>query len=245
MAEPTRDFEQLRKEQAKDDSDLLDLLDKESKEHDKVWQAYGTDVYCVDMVQDSEIDRIMKAFRANAYDVLDLAPGVPPTDIKKAYRRKSLLIHPDKSSNPRAQEAFDRLAQAHQALLDDALRAKLDEAIADARYLLIKERKLTTDSEEVKDPDQEFMKAWRDKVKYVLADNEARRQRQMKAQMQEEGREQRKADEAAAERKRKHEQEKQWENTRDERIGQWRDYQKKTVKPADGGPKKKKIKVLG
>lgn len=185
----------------------------------------------------------MKAFRANAYDVLDLTPGVPPEDVKKTYRRKSLFVHPDKSSNPYAQDAFDRLAQAHQALLDDKTREKLDEAITDARYLLIKERKLTTDSEEVKDPDKEFVTAWKEKTKLVLADNEARRRRQMKAQMQEEGREQKRAEEAAAERKRKFEQDKKWEDTRDERIGQWRDFQKKGTKQGDG--KKKKIKVLG
>lgn len=174
--------------------------------------------------------------------MLDLAPGVPAEDIKKTYRKKSLLIHPDKSSNPQAPDAFDRLAIAHQTLLDDAKRAKLDEAIADARMLLIRERKLTVDSEEVKDPDRDFMKAWKDKVKLVLADMEARRRRQMKAQMQEEGREQRKADEEVEQRKRKREHEKQWEASREERIGSWRDFQKQ------GDPKKvkkKKIKVLG
>ena len=83
-------------------------------------------------IQDSEIDRICKAFRANAYDVLDLQPGVPDEDIKKTYRKKSLLIHPDKSTNPRATDAFDRLAIGYQTLLDEKKRAILDEAIGDA-----------------------------------------------------------------------------------------------------------------
>lgn len=194
-------------------------------------------------LQDSEIDRIMKAFRANAYDVLDLQPGVPDDDIKKTYRKKSLLIHPDKSTNPFAQEAFDRLAKAYQALLDEKKRPTLDEAIADARMLLIRDRKLTTDSEEVKDPDIEFMKAWKDKVKFVLADNEARRQRQLKAQMREEGRQQQKEEEEIAERKRKRDHEQEWEKTRDQRIGSWRDFQTKQ-KGGDKG-KKKKLKTLG
>lgn len=194
-------------------------------------------------MKDAEIERILEAFRMNSYDILDLAPGVPAEDIKKAYRRKSLLIHPDKSSNPNAQDAFDRLAQAYQALLDDKKREKLDEATADARMLLIRERKLTIHSEEVKDPDKDFMKAWKEKVKYVLADNEARNQRRMKAQMQEEGREQKKVEEAAAERKRKLEHDKQWDETRDSRIDNWRNFQKKG--PQTTGSKKKKLKVIG
>ena len=194
------------------------------------------------MLQDTEIERIMSAFRANAYDVLDLQPGVPDEDIKRTYRKKSLLIHPDKTKNPNATDAFDRLAAAHQLLLDEKRRNNLDEAISDARMLLIRERKLTTDSEEVKDPDVDFMKAWREKTKWVLADNEDRRRRQMKAQMQEEGRQQRKEEEEIAERKRKREHEQDWEKTRDQRIGSWRDFQKKGVEPKG---KKKKMKTLG
>lgn len=193
--------------------------------------------------QDEEIERIMKAFRANAYDVMDLQPGVPDEDIKKIYRKKSLLIHPDKTKNPNAQDAFDRLAKAHQMLLDEKERAKLDEAIGDARMLLIREKKLTTDSEEVKDPDVDFMKEWKNKVKYVLADNEARRQRQMKAQMQEEGRQKKKEDEEIEARKRKREHEQDWEKTRDQRIGSWREFSKK--KDSENSGKKKKMKTLG
>jgi DnaJ family protein C protein 8 len=191
--------------------------------------------------QDAEIDRILKAFRLDSYAVLDLQPGVPDTDIKKCYRMKSLLIHPDKTSNPQAPDAFDRLAKAQQALLDEKERARLDECIADARMLLMRERKLDKDSEEVKDPDEEFRKAWREKTKVVLVDEEMRRRKRMKAQMQEEGRQQKKDDEELAERKRKREYETKWEQSREERIGSWRDFQK--TKASD--KKKKKIKTLG
>jgi len=228
MAEPTRDLKKLEEEQAKDDADVLADLDKQSKEFDK----------------DSEIERILKAFRANAYDVLDLQPGVPDEDIRKIYRKKSLLIHPDKSSNPLAPDAFDRLAIAHQTLLDETKRGRLDEAIADARMLLIRDKKLTTDSEEVKDPDEVFMKEWKDKVKFVLADNESRRLRQVKAQMQEEGREQRRVEAEMAERKRKRDHEVDWEKTREQRIGSWRDFSQGKAKGGAKG-KAKKMKTLG
>ncbi|KAI5363167.1 Putative DnaJ domain, Chaperone J-domain superfamily [Septoria linicola] len=225
--EPEKDLKALQKQQELEDAAFLANLEKDSKEFDK----------------DSEIDRIMKSFRANAYDVLDLQPGVPDEDIKRTYRKKSLLIHPDKTKNPYAQDAFDRLAKAYQALLDEKEREKLDEAIADARMLLIREKKLTVDSEEVKDPDVDFMKAWKDKVKWVLADNELRRQRQLKAQMQEEGREKAREEAELAERKRKREHEQDWEKTRDQRIGSWREFSQK--KSGEKAGKKKKMKTLG
>ena len=159
---------------------------------------------------------------------------MPESDIKKCYRTKSLLIHPDKTTNPLAPDAFDRLKKAQTELMDEKHRERLDEAIADARMLVMREKKLTIDDEEVKSA--AFAKEWRDKTKFVLIENEHRRRKQVKAQMQEEGREQKKVDEEVDARKRKREHEKDWEETREQRIGSWRDFQK-------GGDKKKKKKA--
>ncbi|KAK3187452.1 DnaJ sub C member 8 [Lecanicillium sp. MT-2017a] len=211
----------------KEDKEAFDALESEAREFDK----------------DAEIDRILKAFRLDAYAVLDLQPGVTESDIKITYRKKSLLIHPDKSKNPLAPDAFDRLKKAQTELMDEKHRERLDEAIADARMLLIRENGWTVDSEEIKTDD--FQKKWREKSKMVLIDNEHRRRRQMKAQMQEEGREQRKQDEEMEERKRKRKHQEDWEATRDERIGSWRDFQKGKAGDAEKKKKKKKLKPIG
>ncbi|KAL2009341.1 hypothetical protein VTN00DRAFT_7535 [Thermoascus crustaceus] len=214
---------------ADEDRDALDALEKEASE----------------FVKDAEIDRIRKAFQLDAYAVLDLQPGVPESDIKLQYRKKSLLIHPDKTSNPAAPDAFDRLKKAQMTLLDEKARTHLDECIADARRLLIREHKYTLDSPELKT--EEFKQEWRRKTVEVLIEEEARRRRQMKARMQEEGREKRKEEEEMEARKRKREEEKAWEETRETRIESWRDWQKGIKKSKEEGEKKKKkkMKVLG
>ncbi|KAI5463740.1 hypothetical protein BGZ63DRAFT_382171 [Mariannaea sp. PMI_226] len=217
----------MASKEANEDKDALNALEAEAKEFDK----------------DAEIDRILKAFRLDAYAVLDLQPGVPESDIKIAYRKKSLLIHPDKTKNPQAPDAFDRLKKAQTELMDEKHRARLDEAIADARMLLIRENKWTVDSEELKT--EEFRKMWRNKTREVLIDNEHRRRRQMKAQMQEEGREQRRADAEVEERKRKRQHEQDWEATRDTRINSWRQFQKGKSGSDPDKKKKKKLKPIG
>jgi DnaJ homolog subfamily C member 8 len=179
----------------------------------------------------------------HSYAVLGLQPGVPESDIKITYRKKSLLIHPDKTRNPQAPEAFDRLKKAQTELMDEKHRERLDEAIADARMLLLRENKWSVDSEELKT--EEFTKMWREKTKTVLIENEHRRRRQMKAQMQEEGREQRKVDEEVEQRKRKRQHEQDWEATRDQRIDSWRQFQKTKSGGGDSGKKKKKLKPIG
>ena len=173
---------------------------------------------------------------------MGLKPGIPESDIKIAYRKKSLLIHPDKTKNPLAPDAFDRLKKAQTELMDEKHRSNLDEAIADARMLLIRENKWTVDSPELKTDD--FAKKWREKTKEVLIDNEHRRRRQMKAQMQEEGREQKRQDEEIEDRKRKRQHEQDWEATRDQRIDSWRQFQKGKT-GGDSGKKKKKLKPIG
>ncbi|KAJ5647880.1 hypothetical protein N7490_004252 [Penicillium lividum] len=207
-----------------DDQDIFDALEREASEFTK----------------DAEIDRIRKAFSLDAYAVLDLQPGVPEKDIKIQYRKKSLLIHPDKTKNPAAPDAFDRLKKAQLTLLDEKERTYLDECIADARRLLIREHKYTVDSPELKT--DEFKKEWRQKTVHVLLEEEARRRRQAKARMQEEGREKRKEEEELDARKRKRDHDKAWEDTREERIGSWRDWKKGK---GDEKKKKKKMKVLG
>ncbi|KAL2890366.1 J domain-containing protein spf31 [Ceratocystis lukuohia] len=213
-----------KKESEKDALEALNALDSEAKEFDK----------------DAEIDRILRAFRLDAYAVLDLQPGVAESDIKMAYRKKSLLIHPDKTRNPQAPEAFDRLKKAQVELMDEKHRTRLDESIADARRLLIRENKWTVHSEELKTP--EFAKMWREKTRFVLIEEEHRRRRQAKVQMEEEGREQKRQEEQLEERKRKRQHEQDWEASRDERISSWRQFQKKK---SGGESKKKKMKPIG
>ncbi|KAL2109541.1 hypothetical protein VUR80DRAFT_2319 [Thermomyces stellatus] len=213
-------------EDDKDALEALDALESEAKEWEK----------------DAEIDRILNAFRLDAYAVLDLNPGVPESDIKITYRKKSLLIHPDKTRNPRAPDAFDRLKKAQSELMDEKHRERLDQSIADARMLLIRQNKWTVDSPELKTP--EFAKKWREKTREVLIEDEHRRRKLARAMMQEEGRELKKQEEEQEERRRKRKHEEEWEETREKRIDSWRQFQKSK---SGGAPskKKKKMKPIG
>lgn len=152
------------------------------------------------------------------------------------------------------------MKKAQVALLDPSSRTHLDECIADARTLLLRERKLTVDAAEAKllYEEGEMKEAWRRKTVEVLVEGEQRRRKQVKAQMQEEGREMRRVEEEVEGRKRRREHEAAWEESREGRIGSWRDFKGGKAGGAtkssggDGAKasgenpkKKKKIKVLG
>lgn len=126
--------------------------------------------------------------------------------------------------------------------MDEKHRERLDESIADARMLLIRENKWTVDSPELKTP--EFAKKWREKAREVLVEDEHRRRKLARAMMQEEGRELKKQEEELDERRRKRKHEEEWEGSREKRIDSWREFQKSK---SGGGPskKKKKMKPIG
>ncbi|KAK9461885.1 uncharacterized protein V1516DRAFT_673238 [Lipomyces oligophaga] len=189
--------------------------------------------------KDSEIARILACFPLDSYSILDLLPGCPSTDIKAQYRRKSLLIHPDKTSNPDAPDAFNRLKKASSELLDDDKRALLDEIFADARSLLMRQRGWSASNPELNS--RQFLIDWKEKVKSLLVDTELRRRRLANAALKQEGRDREKQESEIELRKRKRDHQKAWEDTRDDRITNWRDY-KKTV---ESKKKSKKTKVLG
>ena len=150
---------------------------------------------------------------------------MPLSTITKTYRTLSLLIHPDKTTNPSAPDAFDRLKKAQTELSDDKARARLDECIADARFLLMREHGWTVDSEELRT--EAFRREWREKTKFVLVEAEARRRRQVKGQLREEGREMVRVEAEVEGRKRKREWEQKWEESREGRVGSWREFAKK------------------
>jgi len=52
------------------------------------------------------------------YAALLIPRDASEDDIKRAYRRLALRLHPDKNQHPGAEEAFKRIARAHDALSD-------------------------------------------------------------------------------------------------------------------------------
>ena len=66
--------------------------------------------------RDNEVERILRAFKLNPYEQLGVRFDASEDDIKRAYRKTSLMVHPDKCKHPHAKEAFEVLGRAHKLL---------------------------------------------------------------------------------------------------------------------------------
>ncbi len=69
--------------------------------------------------------RIMAA--KNYYEMLGVARGCSENDLKKAYRKTSLKVHPDKNKAPGAVEAFQKVAEAFDVLSDERKKEIYDQ----------------------------------------------------------------------------------------------------------------------
>lgn len=218
-----------------------------------------------------EIERVLQCFKLDPFAVLELPYTKPdPKAIKMAYRKKSLMIHPDKVKHEGAQDAFGLLKKAESELTDETRLKFLLTVIEEARVEVLRDNGHKVKTEVIinpptmtQEPDGPRLKASLDsytvvdekeypylqttigqaqvkeKMKEILIEMELRKRRQMKKEMEAEGAEKRKAEQVVTDRKRKAEDQKQWEASRDTRVNSWRDFQKK------GGKKVKKIRKSG
>lgn len=61
------------------------------------------------------------------YEVLNIARGVAPDEIKRAYRQAAMKYHPDRNKAPDAEERFKEAAEAYEVLSDPAKRNRYDQ----------------------------------------------------------------------------------------------------------------------
>ncbi|CAA0841354.1 Chaperone DnaJ-domain superfamily protein [Striga hermonthica] len=207
--------------------------------------------------RDNEVNRILSCFKLNAFEYLNLPFDSSIDDVKRQYRKLSLLVHPDKCKHPQAKEAFGALAKAQQLLLDpqerdyilnqvnaakEELRAKRKKQLKKDNATKIKSLVDEGKYEQEFERSDEFQQQLKFKVREILTEQEWRRRKMQMRISEEEGRLKKDEEETKELWKRKREHEEQWEGTREQRVSSWRDFMKggKKVKKGEFRPPKLK-----
>lgn len=148
------------------------------------------------------------------------------------------MIHPDKVKHALARDAFDLLKKAETDLMDPAKRSFLNSIIDEAKFEVKKAQPLNMAPTDPFFTSPVYKTLVKQKTKELLIDVELRKRKLMKKEMEAEGEVARKQDEVMSERKRKQEAQKVWEDSRDDRVQGWRNFQ--AGKTSGGKMKKKK-----
>merc|ERR1711894_355181 len=191
-----------------------------------------------------QIDRLLRpgsTYRnLNPYEVLQIDPKLAIEDVRKKYRRLSILVHPDKNQDDpeRAQAAFDAVKKAYALLDDEKTRKKCEEIVEEAegrtqqnmeekRRKLIKENKargLPTTGDHIKideDDPSKFKQSVHILTMKLFADLE-RKRKQLEQKASDEAARKRETELAAEERKNAEKEfAKNWEDSRQGRVNSW------------------------
>lgn len=209
------------------------------------------------LAKDREIDRVLNCCQWDYYSILEINPLKEDdhleNQIKKTYRRKTLLIHPDKVSNQKAPRAFDRLKKAELVLSFDIPESEREIESQDVRSrVLINDKKrllaiykdadkqLLHDRRRISNDDysEDEYQQLLSKVSEILNEEIKQEEIERNFQQQQEAKKLAELKKVQQERELKKKLASKWEDERDIRVGNWRSYTDKIDKPKSKKQKK-------
>lgn len=204
-----------------------------------------------------QIDRLLRPgssyFNLNPYEVLQIEHETPVEDIKKKYKRLSILVHPDKNQEDadRAQQAFEVINRAWKILENDKTRKRCLEIVEEAKGMTElamseKRKKLKKEgkSSRIEEDDPEkFKKAIYVMTIKLFADMERKRRELEQRDMEERKRKRETEIEAEEKAKVDKEWQKNFEESRQGRVSSWQKFQNKKTKTSKGFFKPPKNKM--
>nr|CAG4648882.1 EOG090X0DLG [Polyphemus pediculus] len=234
-------------------------------DHTKVeacFQEFYTEVKEIEkrdsvLTSKQQIDRLMRRgssyFNLNPYEVLQIDPEISVEEIKKKYKRLSILVHPDKNQNDadRAQQAFEVINRAWKILENEKTRKRCLEIVEEAKgiteaNIIEKKKKLKKDGKDTRIDEDDPIKYRRTiyvTTMKLFADMERKRRELEQRDMEERKRKREREIEDEEKVKSDKEWQKNFEESREGRVSSWKTFQATKTKKSKGFFKPPKSKM--
>ncbi|RZF35187.1 hypothetical protein LSTR_LSTR012625 [Laodelphax striatellus] len=84
---------------------------------------------------DDAIKRLLSCKGKDPYSILGVTKKCNDEEIKKYYKKQAVLVHPDKNSQPGAEEAFKILVHAFELIGEPERRSRYDQCVAETHQM--------------------------------------------------------------------------------------------------------------
>ncbi|KAJ8869276.1 hypothetical protein PR048_030848 [Dryococelus australis] len=186
-----------------------------------------------------QIERLLRPgstyFNLNPFEVLQVDPDASVDEVKKKYRRLSILVHPDKNQDDpeRAQQSFEIINKAWKTLENEETRAKCMDVIEEARartdqMVVEKRKKLKKEGKDVhvdEDNPGNYKHAVYVMTTKLFADMERKRRDLEQREMEERKRKREQEIEEEEKASIEKEWQKNFEESRQNRVNSWKTFQ--------------------
>ncbi|KAF8819428.1 DnaJ domain-containing protein [Cardiosporidium cionae] len=190
---------------------------------------------------DEQCIRLTAQIFKNPFQTFQLTPDASEEDIKRQFRKISLLIHPDKCSHLKAREAFQILSKAYETLQKPEMRKKYDSVIVKAKKRVLKEiakenkKRRTLGLVLLPEEESQLQKEIMAMCDAILEEQEHHRNYAESCKAANERYTKEQEAQLISESINKRDEKRKWEETRDVRVNSWRNFK--------GLVEEKKVKI--
>eukprot|EP00697_Spironema_sp_BW2_P005741 gnl/Spiro4/18001_TR9607_c0_g1_i1.p1 gnl/Spiro4/18001_TR9607_c0_g1~~gnl/Spiro4/18001_TR9607_c0_g1_i1.p1 ORF type:complete len:273 (+),score=63.75 gnl/Spiro4/18001_TR9607_c0_g1_i1:38-820(+) len=175
----------------------------------------------------------------NPFYVLCINYETSPEDMNRRYRRLSIKVHPDKfPGNPKAAAAFEAINEAYKTLKDDEKREYCTAVVARAREKVLaevkaKKRAAKRDKISIEEDDPKVVERLIEvEVHKIFVEIEQKKLELEEQDVQTTKRKRDQEEQAKVATAKVQAQKEAWENKREDRVSNWRDFKGKASAPA-------------
>jgi len=182
------------------------------------------------MTAEVQLNRIMGRVWRNPFDVFQLDMNATEDDIRKKYKMFTVILHPDKCSDPRATDAFTIIDMCYKTLQDPGKKKMFQRIMAEAKELTDHEREVENKKRKKLGqsalPEDTYNTQYNANCRRIFEEIEEKKRHLERLELGAQRRRQEEIEKITIKEQYRLKTQEEWENSQDDRIRKWQHFSK-------------------